>query len=143
MTKEAQEMYLKGGTIKVVFSPTGIIMSVNDNFKSIMGFDGAELEGRHVSILRHRFIPEEFYLRAFDDITGSCILQELMVCETKCGRITWTKGPVYPIFDEDSDIVGYCSRKLVCSPLEIEQAIELLSSKFGVEKSLLKEYSDE
>lgn len=82
----------------IEFSPSGEILTANENFLKLMDYDLAAIKGRHHHIFVHQeFRQEESYLRFWKDLAaGKTIKGEFNRIDRR-GRSKWIKGNYSPI----------------------------------------------
>ena len=87
----------------------GIITSVNANFCKISGYSEAELKGFSHNKIRHSDMSDKVFAQMWKTITAGKIWQGEVKNLTKKGGFYWTRSIIFPIFDNDKNIIEYVS----------------------------------
>ena len=111
----------------------GIITSVNKNFCDISGYSKSELVGSSHSMIRHPEMKDAIFEKMWKTITAGKIWQGEVKNLTKDKNFYWTKSVIFPIFDENKNIVEYASFR------EDITRKKLLELKIDKEDALRKE----
>jgi len=116
----------------------GVITSVNKNFCDISGYTKEELIGSSHSMIRHPEMKDAIFEKMWKTITAGKIWQGEVKNATKNNGYYWTKSVIFPIFDNNKNVVEYASfreditkRKLLELKIEKEDSLrkEILHSQ--------------
>jgi len=87
----------------------GIITSVNQNFCDISGYSKAELIGFSHNKIKHPDMKDAIFTKMWKTISSGKIWQGEVKNYTKKKGFYWTRSIIFPIFDDDKNIVEYVS----------------------------------
>ncbi|MBX9614947.1 MAG: PAS domain-containing methyl-accepting chemotaxis protein [Caulobacteraceae bacterium] len=90
----------------IEFTPTGDIITANDNFLAALGYTLAEIEGRHHSLFVD---PAEAQSSGYAELWHRLRTGEFVAAEfrriTKSGKDIWIQASYNPVFDPDGKVV--------------------------------------
>ena len=87
----------------------GIITGANKNFCKLSGYSEQELIGKSHNIIRHPDMKDAIFEKMWQTITSGKIWKGEVKNLTKTGGFYWTNSVIFPIFDDDKNIVEYIS----------------------------------
>lgn len=79
------------------FDPDGTILSANDNFVTVMGYDAAELIGKnHDLFVSHEMRESAEYTAFWEDLRNGIHKSDRMPRHRKDGRVVWLQATYFP-----------------------------------------------
>ncbi|MFZ5375629.1 MAG: histidine kinase dimerization/phospho-acceptor domain-containing protein, partial [Campylobacterota bacterium] len=87
--------------------PRGIITYVNDRFAEVSGYRESELMNRSHNIIRHPDTPSALFKELWQTIKAGKIWKGEIKNRTKAGEAYYVKSTIYPLVDENGQIVEY------------------------------------
>ena len=87
----------------------GVIISANKNFCKLSGYTEAELVGFSHNKIRHPDMPKEVFEKMWKTISSGKIWRGEVKNYTKKRDFYWTRSIIFPIFDEENNIIEYAS----------------------------------
>ncbi len=87
----------------------GIITSANKNFCTLSGYSQKELIGKPHNIVRHPDTEVEVFEQMWKTISSGRIWRGEVKNSKKTNGFYWTSAVIFPIFDDDKNIVEYIS----------------------------------
>ena len=87
--------------------PRGIITYVNDRFAEVSGYRESELMNRSHNIIRHPDTPSALFKELWTTIKAGKIWKGEIKNRTKAGDAYYVKSTIYPLVDENGQIVEY------------------------------------
>ena len=87
----------------------GLITSANDNFCKISGYTEAELVGFSHNKVRHPDMEGVIFEEMWKTISSGKIWKGEIKNSTKKRGFYWTRSVIFPIFDDEKNIVEYVS----------------------------------
>lgn len=116
----------------VIISSTdlkGKITSVSSAFCEITGYTKEELLGKHHNIIRHPSMPSELYKQMWKTIKNDQVWSGEIQNLKKDGSFYWVYSTISPVFDHDSNKIGYTS---IRQDISDKKQIELISITDGL-----------
>ncbi len=111
----------------------GIITSANENFCKISGYSEAELVGFSHNKIRHPDTKAAVFEKMWKTISSGKIWKGEVKNSTKKRGFYWTRSIIFPIFDDNKNIIEYVSFR------EDITKRKLLELKIAKEDSLRRE----
>lgn len=87
----------------------GIVTDVSDSFCRLSGYSREDLIGFKHNIVRHPDNPDSFYADLWDTISHGGIWEGEVRNQRKDGSDFWMNTIIFPLHDEDRNIIGYSS----------------------------------
>lgn len=123
-----RERVLKPGeTIISTTDLKGKIVSVNDDFLHISGFEEQELIGQPHNIVRHPDMPVEAFKDLWQTVASKKPWMGIVKNRCKNGDFYLVDAYVTPVYEGDQ-IVGYQSVRLKADPSVVERATQIYES---------------
>ena len=90
----------------IEFSLDGHIVSANDLFLNVMGYEFKELVGRHHSMFcEERFVTSKEYAAFWKRLAAGESFIDEFKRKTKSGALVWLKASYLPVFDDNNTVV--------------------------------------
>jgi len=103
----------------------GVITGVNKNFCKISGFTEAELVGFLHNKIRHPDMKDAVFKNMWETISSGKIWKGEVKNYKKNRDFYWVKSVIFPIFDENKNIVEYISfREDITKRKKLEQKLK-------------------
>ena len=103
----------------------GVITGVNKNFCKISGFTEAELVGFLHNKIRHPDMKDAVFKNMWETISSGKIWKGEVKNYKKNRDFYWVKSVIFPIFDENKNIVEYISfREDITKRKQLEQKLK-------------------
>lgn len=91
----------------IQFNPDGIIKDVNDIFLSVVGYDKADLIGKHHQILCDTdYIKSSEYKGFWDDLNQGKTKSDIYKRLTKSKDILWLEATYFPIINKQNEMTS-------------------------------------
>lgn len=87
----------------------GAIVAVNDNFIAISGYGKEELIGKPHSIVNSGYHSKEFWAGMWMTVRAGNVWRNEICNRRKDGSLYWVDSFIYPIKNEDQNVVHYLS----------------------------------
>ncbi len=95
-----------------ITDPKGIILTGNDIFQRVAKMDRHELIGKPHNIIRHPDMPRVVFKAVWDTIKAGKPFVGYVKNMAKDGSYYWVLAAIYPVTDEEGNIVRYISIRL-------------------------------
>lgn len=89
----------------------GILTDVSESFCRLSGYTREELVGYKHNVVRHPDNPDIFYANLWDTISKGEIWEGEVRNHRKDGSDFWMDTIIYPLHDEEYNIIGYASMR--------------------------------
>ncbi len=105
--------------------PKGIITYVNKKFEEISGYSKEELLGKPHNIVRDPLMDSQVFKELWDTIKQGKVWEGLISNRAKDGSRYFVKTHIFPIFDQEGNIVEYLAiREDVTELVRLQEAYE-------------------
>ena len=95
-----------------ITNPKGIILTGNEVFRRVAKMDRDELIGKPHNVIRHPDMPRVIFKALWDTIKAGKPFVGYVKNMAKDGSYYWVLAAVYPVMDEEGNIVKYISIRL-------------------------------
>jgi methyl-accepting chemotaxis protein len=90
----------------IQFTPDGTILTANDNFLAVMGYQLDEIVGKHHSLFcNSQTKKSEQYKSFWQNLAAGKAAKDQFVRITKSGQEIWLEASYCPVFDENNRVI--------------------------------------
>ena len=151
---EEQEVELDLLRTKLLKSMTdkyGQILSVNDDFVEISGYQKEELIDKPHNLVRHHDMPKAIFKMMWEDLKYKRVAHIIVKNKNKSGAFFWTALEIKANFEENK-LISYSGQQSAVNPetilkkvIPLYQKLLLVEQENGIEESeaYLENYLDE
>lgn len=119
---------LNNSAIVAVTDARGRILSINDRFCKISGYDRKELIGNDHRILNSKQLPNSFFEDMWKTIKSGQVWRGEIINRKKTGELNWLASTIVPKLDELENIVEYIAIGFdITEQKEIENQLLLIN----------------
>jgi len=108
---EEYKKTIESGSNMTKTDSAGILTYVNDEFCKTMGYSKKELIGKTHSVIKHPDNPSEIFKQLWDIIKSKQIYDGIIKNLTKDKKTIYLRTLIYPITDDNDEIIGYISNR--------------------------------
>jgi len=111
----------------------GNITYVNKRFEKLTGYSFDEVKGRNPRLLKSDKMLPALYTELWKTITSGKVWKNELLNKKKSGELYWERTIIFPIFDENGEIVNYAAIKTdITRKKQLENELVLLKDQAKV-----------